>query len=138
MATMNATSAASLISAALEGNAPTKADKPQAMLYLNVGVTLPLPNEQGEIIPTFVSLPFGLPLDTMSKMVAKGSNPSWNSLVEMKNSLLEALVTLGNAQEPGSGKMLPKLEIQIFHRKEQAEPVASANSMELILKALSA
>ena len=139
MATMNANSAASLISAALAGNTTAKEEKQQAMVYLNVGITIPMPNAEGEVVDTFVSLPFGLPLDTMSKMVAKGSNPSWNSLVEMKNSLLEALVTLGNAQEPGSGKMLPKLEIQIYHRKEASEPAApTANSMELILKALNA
>ena len=139
MATMNANSAASLISAALAGNTSTKEEKQQAMVYLNVGITIPMPNAQGEVVDTFVSLPFGLPLDTMTKMVAKGSNAQWNAMVDLKNGLLEALTTLGNAQEAGTGKVLPKLEVQIFHRKEASEPAApSANSMELILKALSA
>lgn len=138
MAVMNNTSAASLISAALGGNAKTE-EKKQAMVYLNIGITIPMPNAQGEVVDTFVSLPFGLPLDTMTKMVAKGNNAEWNSLVDLKNGLLEALTTLGNAQEAGTGKVLPKLEVQIFHRKEASEPqAASANSMELILKALSA
>lgn len=139
MATMNANSAASLISAALVGNTSAKEEKQQAMIYLNVGITIPLPNEKGEVVDTFVSLPFGLPLDTMTKMVARGNNAHWNAMVDLKNGLLEALTTLGNAQEAGTGKVLPKLEVQIFHRKEASEPVApSANSMELILKALSA
>lgn len=139
MATMNSNSAASLISAALGGNATAKEEKQQAMVYLNVGITIPMPNAQGEVVDTFVSLPFGLPLDTMTKMVAKGSNAQWNAMVDLKNGLLEALTTLGNAQEAGTGKVLPKLEVQIFHRKEASEPTApSANSMELILKALSA
>ena len=139
MATMNANSASSLISAALGGNATAKEEKQQAMVYLNVGITIPMPNAQGEVVDTFVSLPFGLPLDTMTKMVAKGSNAQWNAMVDLKNGLLEALTTLGNAQEAGTGKVLPKLEVQIFHRKEASEPAApSANSMELILKALSA
>ena len=139
MATMNANSAASLISAALAGNTSAKEEKQQAMVYLNVGITIPMPNAEGEVVDTFVSLPFGLPLDTMTKMVAKGSNAQWNAMVDLKNGLLEALTTLGNAQEAGTGKVLPKLEVQIFHRKEASEPAApSANSMELILKALSA
>ena len=139
MATMNANSAASLISAALAGNTSAKEDKQQATVYLNVGVTIPMPNAEGEVVDTFVSLPFGLPLDTMTKMVARGNNAHWNAMVDLKNGLLEALTTLGNAQEAGTGKVLPKLEVQIFHRKEASEPAApSANSMELILKALSA
>ena len=139
MATMNANSAASLISAALAGNTSAKEEKQQAMVYLNVGITIPMPNAEGEVVDTFVSLPFGLPLDTMTKMVARGNNAQWNAMVDLKNGLLEALTTLGNAQEAGTGKVLPKLEVQIFHRKEASEPAApSANSMELILKALSA
>ena len=141
MATMNANSAASLIAAALGGNTQTSAkeEKQQAMVYLNVGITIPMPNAEGEVVDTFVSLPFGLPLDTMTKMVARGNNAHWNAMVDLKNGLLEALTTLGNAQEAGTGKVLPKLEVQIFHRKEASEPAApSANSMELILKALSA
>ena len=139
MATMNANSAASLISAALAGNATAKEEKQQAMVYLNVGITIPMPNAEGEVVDTFVSLPFGLPLDTMTKMVARGNNAHWNAMVDLKNGLLEALTTLGLVQEAGTGKVLPKLEVQIFHRKEASEPAApSANSMELILKALSA
>ena len=139
MATMNANSAASLISAALAGNTSAKEEKQQAMVYLNVGITIPMPNAEGEVVDTFVSLPFGLPLDTMAKMVTRGNNAHWNAMVDLKNGLLEALTTLGNAQEAGTGKVLPKLEVQIFHRKEASEPAApSANSMELILKALSA
>ena len=139
MATMNANSAASLISAALAGNTSAKEEKQQAMVYLNVGITIPMPNAEGAVVDTFVSLPFGLPLDTMTKMVARGNNAHWNAMVDLKNGLLEALTTLGNAQEAGTGKVLPKLEVQIFHRKEASEPAApSANSMELILKALSA
>ena len=138
MANMNANSAASLIAAALGGKTEAKAEKQQAQIYLNIGITIPLPNAQGEVVDTFVSLPFGLPLDTMTKMVSKGSNTQWNAMVDLKNGLLEALTTLGNAQEAGTGKVLPKLEVQIFHRKEASEPEApSANAMELILKALS-
>ena len=138
MATMNANSAASLISAALAGNTTAKEEKQQAMVYLNVGITIPMPNAEGEVVDTFVSLPFGLPLDTMTKMVARGNNAHWNAMVDLKNGLLEALTTLGNAQEAGTGKVLPKLEVQIFHRKESEPAAPSANSMELILKALSA
>ena len=139
MAVMNQESAASLISAALlGGKTEAKAEKQQAQIYLNIGINVPMANEKGEVVDTFVSLPFGLPLDTMTKMVAKGNNAHWNAMVDLKNGLLEALTTLGNAQEAGTGKVLPKLECQIFHRKEAStEPATSANAMELILKALS-
>ena len=139
MAVMNQESAASLIAAAIGGNTSAKEEKKAAaMIYLNIGITIPLPNQQGEMVDTFVSLPYGLPLDTMSKMVAKGNNQEWNTLVELKNGLLQALTSLGNSQEPGTGKVIPKLDVQVFHRKEISEPqAASGNAMELILKALS-
>lgn len=139
MAAMNSTSAASLIAAALNGNTVEKSEKKESMVYLNIGITIPMPNAQGEIEDTFVSLPFGLPLDTMSKSIARGNNAHWNGVVDLKNGLLEALTTLAQSFEPGSGKVMPKLECQLYHRKDKQEAqAASANSMELILKALSA
>ena len=139
MAVMNQESAASLISAALAGNTSAKEEKQQAMVYLNIGIHVPMANEKGELVDTFIALPFGLPLDTMTKMVARGNNAHWNAMVDLKNGLLERLIALGNAQEAGTGKILPKLEVQIFHRKEAPESTApSANAMELILNALSA
>ena len=140
MATITNANTASLIAAALGGNTQTSAkeDKKQAQIYLNIGITIPLPNAQGETVDTFVSLPFGLPLDTMSKMVSRGNNPEWNQMVGLKNSLLEALSTLGESLEKGSGKVLPKLECQLYHRKDDATvQQPSGNAMELILKALS-
>ena len=139
MATMNANSAASLISAALAGNTTAKEEKQQAMLYLNVGVTIPLPNAEGEVVDTFVSLPLGLPLDTMPKKVARGNNANWNQMVDLKNSLLEALTKLGESMEKGTGKVLPALSCQLYHRKDEATvQQPSGNAMELILKALNA
>ena len=139
MAAMNQESAASLISQALGGKTEAKAEKQQAQIYLNIGIYVPMANEKGEVVDTFVSLPFGLPLDNMTKMVARGNNANWNQMVDLKNSLLEALTKLGESMEKGNGKDMPKLSCQLYHRKDEATvQQPSGNAMELILKALSA
>jgi hypothetical protein len=138
MATLNS-SASSIIGAALgnksAGNKP--ADRPQAEIYINVGVTVQMPNEEGEMVDVFLSLPYGLPLDTMSDLVIRGNNQVWNDQAAARNELKAALVKLGESLEQGVGQTMPKLQVQLYRRKEQVEHTASNNAVSQILAAIS-
>ena len=138
MATLNsATNASSIIGAAL-GNKPAGgAARPQAEIFINVGITVQMPNEEGEMVDTFLSLPFGLPLDNMNELIIRGNNAQWNEQAAARNELLKALVKMGESLDAGTGSELPKLQVQLYRRKAQEEHVASNNAMAQILSALS-
>lgn len=137
MAILNGNNASSIIGAALNGRATNNTQRPQAEIFLNVGITVQLPNEEGEMVDTFLSLPFGLPLDTMNELVIRGNNTQWNEQAAVRNELLKALVKMGESLEAGSGTELPKLQVQLYRRKAQEEHIASNNAMSQILAALS-
>lgn len=137
MAVLNGNNASSIIGAALNGRAANNTQRPQAEIFLNVGITVQLPNEEGEMVDTFLPLPFGLPLDTMNELVIRGNNAQWNEQAAVRNELLKALVKMGESLEAGSGTELPKLQVQLYRRKAQEEHIASNNAMSQILAALS-
>lgn len=137
MAILNGNNASSIIGAALNGKATNNTQRPQAEIFLNVGITVQLPNEEGEMVDTFLPLPFGLPLDTMNELVIRGNNAQWNEQAAARNELLKALVKMGESLEAGSGTELPKLQVQLYRRKAQEEHIASNNAMSQILAALS-
>lgn len=137
MAILNGNNASSIIGAALNGRAANNTQRSQAEIFLNVGITVQLPNEEGEMVDTFLPLPFGLPLDTMNELVIRGNNAQWNEQAAARNELLKALVKMGESLEAGSGTELPKLQVQLYRRKAQEEHIASNNAMSQILAALS-
>lgn len=140
MATINnSNEARSIIGAALGGKGAGRqqsGDRPQAEFFINVGVTVPMPDEEGNMVDTFLSLPYGLPLDTMSELVIRGNNEVWNNQAAARNELLKALVKMGGELEVGSGQELPKLQVQLYRRKEQTEHTASTSAVSAILNAL--
>lgn len=134
--------ASSLISRAL-GNKPASRGgepRPQAEFFINVGVPITRQVERdGEMVEEeiLLSLPFGLPLDTMSELVIRGNNEQWNADAAARNELLKALVKMGEGLDAGTGKMLPKLAVQLYRRKDQVEAAADNSTMATILSALS-
>ncbi|ECQ2933722.1 hypothetical protein PJM40_0011 [Salmonella phage vB_SenP_UTK0002] len=138
MAVLNGSNnASSIIGAALGGKPAAGAQRPQAEVFINVGINVQMPNEEGEMVDTFLSLPFGLPLDTMNELVIRGNNQQWNEQAAARNELLKALVKMGEALDAGTGTEMPKLSVQLYRRKAQEEHQASNNAMAQILAALS-
>ena len=77
---------------ATQTTAPAKSEaKEKSQVWLNVGMNLPMTKPDGTIENVFISLPFGLALDTMSKVEAKGSSTEYAHMVQAKNWLLEQL-----------------------------------------------
>lgn len=92
---------------------------PDAEFWLNIGLDLPVYDpETGEEKIEFVSLPIGLPLDTMSEMEVRGKNKRWNTIVAAKNQILQVLVSSARETlEPG-GTMRPDQLIVEIRRRE--------------------
>ncbi len=135
MATIN--NPQSLISSALTGNKGAgnrpAGDRPQADIFVNVGITVQIPDENGEPQDVFLSLPFGLPLDTMNELTIRGNNKEWNETAAARNELLKALVQLGQSLEHGTGKEMPNLSVQLYRRKEEVEHKPTNNVMAQLL-----
>lgn len=134
--------ASSLISQALGGKPASRGNepRPQAEFFINVGVPITRTIERdGEMVEEeiLLSLPFGLPLDTMNELVIRGNNEQWNADAAARNELLKALVKMGEGLDAGTGKMLPKLSVQLYRRKDQVEAAADNSTMATILSALS-
>lgn len=134
--------ASSLISQALGGKPAGRGNepRPQAEFFINVGVPVTRQVERdGQMVEEeiLLSLPFGLPLDTMNELVIRGNNEQWNADAAARNELLKALVKMGEGLDAGTGKMLPKLAVQLYRRKDQVEAAADNSTMATILSALS-
>lgn len=85
-------------------SASSNNDKPQAKLWLNIGI--------GETDATFLSLPFGMALDTMPEGRISGS-AEWQALMQRRNAMLKQLTEqLMLRLEPGHSIMLPALRVQ--------------------------
>lgn len=103
--------------------APTK--KPSSQIWLNIGFNVQGVDADGKPTSTFVSLPVGLPLDSMEPMSAKGKNPDWLALVAGKNALLAHVKGATTALEPGAGIVLEGLTVQAYRRNEESVPTGS-------------
>lgn len=119
------------------GSAMGKGERPQADVYLNIGITVQIPNADGQMEDVFLSLPYGLPLDTMNELVIRGNNTEWNQTAAARNDLLKALVQMGNSLDSGTGKVMANLEVQLYKRNEQKEAHADNNVMSQLLAKLS-
>jgi hypothetical protein len=67
-------------------------DKPKTRLWLNIGY---------EANGKKVTLPLGLPVDTMEPAKVSGQSEDWVKLRTAQNDLLKALIAKGAAMAPG-------------------------------------
>lgn len=87
-----------------------EAIKETAMLWLNVGYTH-TDEETGE--ETFISLPMGIPLDTMRVKPVTGKNEDYRKMTEAKNQLLHQLVEYARSLDDGAEDIVSDLQVQI-------------------------
>ena len=101
--------------------APNGEARPQATLWLNVGINIPVTQEDGTVVDTFVSLPVGIPLDTTEPMAMRGSNRDWLNIVQVKNALLEFAQKAASECEAGTGVIASNLQVQLFKKGQPAK-----------------
>jgi hypothetical protein len=100
--------------------APKAGAKDKSQLWLNVGMNLPIQQPDGTIENVFVTLPFGLAIDTMSKSEMKGSSTEYAKLHQAKNWLLEQLQDAGQKLSPGDAHLINGLQLQLRRVGETA------------------
>ena len=115
--------------------APTAGNKkPAAKIWLNVGYTSVDPTT-GE--STFISLPLGIPLDTMEMKPVTGTNEDYKQLLQAKNALLEMLQTVSAQVDSGGEEIIADLEVQMRRVATVDVPSVGDNPHLSALKGLS-
>lgn len=87
-------------------------DRPKAQLWLNIGYPVEVELADGSKETRFISLPMGLPLDTMEEVPTNSSNAVFANMQAAKNNLFRQLMEAGSAL-PEGGERLVNLQIQL-------------------------
>jgi hypothetical protein len=90
----------------------SKADLPKATAWLNVGYTVQVTLSDGTVEDRFVSIPVGIPLDTMEPIKITSRNVEYAQFQAAQNDLLEQLKAHAAKAAPGDAMIIP-LEIQL-------------------------
>lgn len=99
----------------------------KAQYWLNFGYVADTIVE-GEDEPRFVSLPVGIPLDTMERLNTRSSNQMFAQFQAARNNLLDEILANCKTLEPGNSLVLPLageggLAVQIRRvNAEQTQP----------------
>lgn len=106
-------------------------DRPKAAFWLNVGYSVPVeytdPTTKQVVQDTrFISLPVGIPLDTMAKHTLKGSNAEYLSMLSASNDLWDQIMAVAAKMAPGEDHTL-QLEVQI-RRVNDAPAIISSDA----------
>lgn len=106
-----------------------KEDKVPAQVWLNIGYLSDVVDENGE--RRFVSLPFGIALDTMSKVSTNSRNADYAMFQQARNQLLDQLIEVGMALKPGQDTIMELengLAIQIRRVNEAAAEIPTSGN----------
>ena len=96
------------------------AERVRAEFYANIGYWDHIGGED-----VFVSLPWGLGLETMPEIEVKGSNEKYVELCRRKNKLLRMLVEGAASLEPGESDEVQELVVQV--RRDKPKTANTAN-----------
>jgi hypothetical protein len=105
------------------GRKANGAEAPKAQFWLNIGFVA-----EGTAKPeegkgdTFVSLPIGIPLDTMERLKTNSSNEEFAQLQAARNDLLDQIMAHAKTLEPGQDAVF-MIQAQVRRVKED-KPVA--------------
>jgi len=97
-------------------------ERKEAEGYGNPGLTLVNP-VSGE--KQFISLPYGVPIDTQTFVIRKSKDPAYNALQAAKKRLLDGLQAKLDSMEPGESCVVP-LEMELRKRARPIEQEVEA------------
>lgn len=81
-----------------------KADLPKAQIWMNVGYVVETGNEDQPTM--FVSLPVGLPIDTMEAVPVTSRNAGFAQFQSARNNLLKQVQDAAATLEPGEERII--------------------------------
>ena len=100
-------------------------DLPKSQFWMNVGFTAEGAGAEGEDV--FVSLPYGLPLDSMEHVNTKSKNENYVALQQARNGLLDQVKETAATLQPGES-MTVQLEVQIRRIEEEVEETPTTDN----------
>lgn len=102
-------------------------DRPKAQVWLNIGFTQEVILVQGdkEVPETrFVSLPQGIPLDTMEALATNSSNKEFRAFQSARNDLLDQIMAAAEKLEAGEAKII-NVQVELRRVKAEEAPIDS-------------
>jgi hypothetical protein len=122
------------------GASAPAAQRDPATIWLNVGYPVDVPgkDEAGNDVVNqiFVSLPVGIPVDTMKHIdISRIRNKQMLDLAVARNKLFDDLMAAGKTLEPGQGELVSGLSIQLRRVSEASTEADSSGSENVFLAA---
>lgn len=97
-------------------------DKPKSQLWVNIGYTVQVDGED-----VFVSIPLGIPVDSINQLPTNTRNVEFNLLNQARNELLQDIINSAEDLEPGQSHTL-ELEIQLRRIDKEVDPLPADSS----------
>lgn len=92
-------------------------DKPKSQLWVNVGYSIEVEGEQ-----VFVSIPMGIPVDSIKELATNTRNAEFNMLNQARNQLLADITAAAEDLEAGESHVL-ELEVQLRRIDKEVDPL---------------
>ena len=100
-------------------------EQKKSIFWINVGYKTGVEREDGSEI--IVTLPFGIPLDSMQYVQTNSKNQEWVELQQARNSLLDDLRKAASELAPGEEKELT-LSVTLRRATEAVSEVADGSN----------
>lgn len=134
MSTVSAADFASLFGNGAQAPAATN-EKTPAKVWLNIGYTVDakqMVDGEMKTVQQFVSLPVGIPLDTMVAIaLPKGKNKDYRNLVAARNVLMKKLQEISEKLDSGEDTLVP-LQIQMRRVDAEVEAVGEDDNQYVV------
>jgi len=97
-------------------------DKPKSQLWVNVGYSIEVEGEQ-----VFVSIPMGIPVDSIKELPTNTRNAEFNMLNQARNQLLADITAASEDLESGESHVL-ELEVQLRRIDKEVDPLPAGST----------
>lgn len=117
-----------------------KRDLPKSQIWMNIGYSQTFHNPETEKDEVrFISLPQGMPIDTMESLEEKGSSDLFRAMRAAQNNLLDQIKAKGASLQPGEEAIIAVGEngLAIQLRRVKAEQAAIAPEVNPLVRQLS-
>ena len=103
-------------------------EKVKSQLWVNVGYSIEVEGEQ-----VFVSIPMGIPVDSIKELPTNTRNAEFNLLNQARNQLLADITAGSEDLEAGESHVL-ELEVQLRRIDKEVDPLPAGSSNPFLRK----
>ena len=103
-------------------------EKVKSQLWVNVGYSIEVDG-----VNVFVSIPMGIPVDSIKELPTNTRNAEFNLLNQARNQLLADITAGSEDLEPGESHVL-ELEVQLRRIDKEADPLPAGSSNPFLRK----